>query len=488
MAAVRHGSFEFGAHGLADIESGTPVTEDTVFRVASITKLFTAIAVMQLWERGLADLDAPANDYLRAYRLVPARPSFPPATVRQLLTHTAGIREVLHPSGLLRIRDLGETVPLGRRVPSLAEYYRGALRIDAAPGSRFMYTNHGYATLGQLVADVSGAPLPHYVREHILDPLGMCHSDLIRSQRLGANLATGYELRAHGAVEVAEYDVVPLGAGALYATARDMALFLAALLGGGTNEHGTILKPETLDYMYQPHHRPDARMAGNGLAFFRSDLGGRLGLEHDGVLPGFDSQLFLAPAAGVGFFAVANGARRGMHWLTPEVGRLLRRELGVPDVTIRGDVPHHPECWRDLCGWYRLPAHRTDPARFALGAGAEVFVRHGRLMLRFLGPIPALYKGFVLHPDDANDPYVFRVELPWLGVGTARVVFSGPTHPHRPTGEPTSLMHLEFGPLSLPKRPAATNPRRWTTAALAALGAGVAVTALRRRRHGRDGR
>src|SRR5215207_10129808 len=93
FGVVRNGSLEFfSAHGLADIESHTPVTEDTVFRIASISKTFTAVAVMQLVERALIDLDAPANDYLRAYQLIPD-PGWRPATVRHLLTHTAGIGE-----------------------------------------------------------------------------------------------------------------------------------------------------------------------------------------------------------------------------------------------------------------------------------------------------------------------------------------------------------------------------------------------------------
>jgi CubicO group peptidase (beta-lactamase class C family) len=98
VGVVRDGSLEFFyGHGVADIESNTPVTEDTMFRIASITKTFTAIAVMQLWEQGKVDLGAPANDYLRAYRLVPTKASFGPVTVRHLLTHTAGVAEVVHP-------------------------------------------------------------------------------------------------------------------------------------------------------------------------------------------------------------------------------------------------------------------------------------------------------------------------------------------------------------------------------------------------------
>src|SRR5580765_2519490 len=95
MGVVRNGSLEFFyGHGLANIRSNTPITEDTVFRIGSITKTFTAIAVMQLWEQGLVDLDAPANDYLRAYKLVSSKASFRPATLRHLLTHTAGVRAV----------------------------------------------------------------------------------------------------------------------------------------------------------------------------------------------------------------------------------------------------------------------------------------------------------------------------------------------------------------------------------------------------------
>ena len=79
LGVVRNGSLEFfHAHGEANIATHTPITPDTVFRVASITKTFTAIAVMQLWEQGLVDLDAPANDYLRTYQLIPAKASYRP--------------------------------------------------------------------------------------------------------------------------------------------------------------------------------------------------------------------------------------------------------------------------------------------------------------------------------------------------------------------------------------------------------------------------
>lgn len=120
VGVVRDGALEsFSGHGVANIESATPVTEDTVFRIGSITKTFTAVAVMQLQEQGLIDLDAPANDYLRGFRLMPANENWRPATVRHLLTHTAGVPEWLHPSSVRRGQLILRTVS---PIPAL---YRG---------------------------------------------------------------------------------------------------------------------------------------------------------------------------------------------------------------------------------------------------------------------------------------------------------------------------------------------------------------------------
>jgi len=142
VGVVRNGGLEFFyGHGLADIASNARVSEDTVFRIASITKTFTAIAVLQSWEQGLVDLDIPANDYLCAYRLVPAKAAHRPATVRQLLTHTAGLPQLVYPSRAFR-PILGETVRFGQRLPTLAEFYRGGLHLVAEPGTRHTYSNH----------------------------------------------------------------------------------------------------------------------------------------------------------------------------------------------------------------------------------------------------------------------------------------------------------------------------------------------------------
>ncbi|KOG88563.1 beta-lactamase [Streptomyces varsoviensis] len=441
-------------HGFADLEAREPVGEDTVFRVASISKTFTAIAVMQLWERGQVDLDTPAADYLSAYPLLAAEPGLQPPTLRHLLTHTAGIGELRTPYDLLR-PNAGEGVRAGRPVPSLAEYYRRGLRIDAEPGTQWTYANHGFATLGQIVAEVSGVPFDRYLRERVFTPLGMADTDLIRTARLSGRLATGYELRARGLKAVVDRERTTPGASSVYSTPRDMTRYLCALLGGGANEHGSVLSPTTLATMYAAHYQPDPRVPGMGLAFFRGAADGHRFVEHQGILPGFNSQMFVAPDDGLAVFALTNAAHRALLWLPGEIEGLLRRLLGLPEQAIRTDVPRRPEAWGEICGWYSLAGRVTDiRARAMAGSAVEVFVSGGRLMLRSLIPVPTMVRGLPLHPDDENDPYAFRIDLSRFGIGKARVVFSRGPVPG------AAALHFVPIPLSLHKRAAPRLSRR----------------------------
>ncbi|UNO44389.1 beta-lactamase family protein [Streptomyces sp. MST-110588] len=446
LGVVHDGRLEhFVGHGFADMARRVPVGQDTVFRIASLSKTFTAVAVMQLRERGLVDLDAPAEDYLSAYRLVPGRPDFRPVTLRHLLTHTAGIGELRTAADLLR-PNAGEGVRVGDPLPSLAEYYRRGLKVDAQPGTRWTYANHGFATLGQIVAEVSGEPFDHYLREHVFAPLGMTDTDLVRSPRLRDRLATGYDLGARGPKAVTDRERTTPGASAVYSTPRDLARYLCALLGGGTNEYGTVLGPETLATMFAPHYRPDPRVPGMGLAFFRGTADGHRLVEHQGILPGFTSQMFLAPDDGLALIALTNAAHRALLWLPGETEALLRHLLGLPEAAIRADVPQHPEIWGELCGWYGLAGRITDVrARAMAGTAVEVFVRGGRLLLRTLTPVPHLLRGIPLHPDDPDDPYVFRIDLSRYGIGAARIVFG------RSADGKSTALHFVPVPLSLHK-------------------------------------
>jgi hypothetical protein len=161
-----------------------------------------------------------------------------------------------------------------------------------------------------------------------------------------------------------------------------------------------------------------------------------------------------------------------------EFKRLLRLLLGVPDDVVRTDIPHHPDIWDELCGGYRLPARISDlRGRLAIPGGVEVFVRGGRLMIRARTPVPVLYRGLPLHPDDADDAYVFRLDLSGFGLGSVRVVFG------RDVAGGTAAIHADLGgqPLTLIRRPTVGRSRAPLTAALGALLVAAAARSVMRR-------
>jgi CubicO group peptidase (beta-lactamase class C family) len=418
---------------------------------------------MQLWEQGLVDLDAPAVDYLRSFELVPAKARFRPVTIRHLLTHTGGIGYLRRWSDVLR-PGLGTGDHARRPVGALADYYRRGLPVVIEPGAKWVYSNHGFAGLGQIVEDVTGQPFDRYLREHVFEPLGMEHSDLIRSQRVAAGLATGYVVRARGLKAVEDHEIPTAPGGAVYSTARDVARYVAALLSGGANDHGGVLEPETVASLFAPHFQPDARLPGMGLGFELNEQGGHRVAAKGGIVSGFLSAIALAPDDGIGVFVLTNtGGLNGQGAAEPLATALLRHALELPDQAIRTDILPRPEIWGELCGWYGMdPGPLTNLFdRLVFGAGAEIVVRGGQLRFRPLSAIPTVRHGFPLHPDDQHDPYLFRLDLADMGLGTFRVAFT-------PRSEAGRTRHrFEAGFVSLTQRTGALNPKAWLTGSLA---------------------
>jgi CubicO group peptidase (beta-lactamase class C family) len=361
---------------------------------------------------------------------------------------------VRKPSDFLR-PALGWGVPAGQPVPALAEYYQGGLHVDAEPGTKWAYSNNGFATLGQIVEDVSGLPLDQYLRERVFGPLGMDSSDLVRSERVRARLATGYEIRSRGATAVRDLEMVQAGGGAAYSTMDDMARYVAALLGGGANSCGAALNPQTLAEMFRAQYQPDPRIPGMGLGFFRSQAGGYRTVGHDGIWLGFHSAVTLVPDEGIGVVTMTNTGPFSPFAATgPVAGAVLRSLLGLPEDIPATDVPERPWHWDELCGSYSFgPGFLTDPQPRMLGPALEVVARRDHLVVRGQLPVPAIRKGLRLYPD-ADDPDVFRVILPGFGSGTSPVVFG------RDTAGDVTGMHLGMQPMSFRKRPRRQSPTR----------------------------
>jgi hypothetical protein len=231
-----------------------------------------------------------------------------------------------------------------------------------------------------------------------------------------------------------------------------------------------VLAPETVTTMFHPHFRPDTRIPGMGLGFEPHEEHGRMLVGKGGTVSGFLSALKMAPDEQVGVVVLTNtGGLNNRGVPEPLAAALTRRLLRLPDDPVRDDIAPRPEVWGALCGWYAPDAGPVTNLflRLGMGAGVEVAVRRGQLVLTPLTPVPGLHDRMVLHPDDPDDPRVYRIVFPqWDSTG--RVVLTHDTPPR-----------LLIDVMSFEKRPDWQNPRQWATA-IAAAGAAVAV--IRRHR------
>jgi hypothetical protein len=157
---------------------------------------------------------------------------------------------------------------------------------------------------------------------------------------------------------------------------------------------------------------------------------------------------------------------------TPLATMLLRLLLGLSVDPIRIDIPPRPETWDEICGWYGLPPGPVTNLflRALMGAGAEVVVQGGHLMLKPLTPIPAMRRGFRLYPDNPDDPWVFRIYFPEFGM-EFRVVFDGGSNER-------TTRRLLLDVMSFEKRPDFRNPRPWLTGGLAVGSVAMAIRSV----------
>jgi CubicO group peptidase (beta-lactamase class C family) len=310
ITVVHDGKIVFNkGYGSAKLETKQNVDPNkTLFRIGSITKTFTAIAVMQLVERGKLELDADINSYLKSFKVV--SPFGKPITMRHLLTHTAGFQESSHKLFFDRPEDLKSLEQ------SLSSYLPPMVR---PPGEASMYSNHGITLAGYLVEVISGEPYAQYVQRRILEPLRMTHSSAI--QPLPANLkpdmASGYDAGDPKKPTAKDFELIEIApAGSISATGSDMARYMQMLLNGGELNGQRILKASTLEMMVGPQWRLQPGAVGMGFVFWRELFGGQLVINHGGDTQWFHSEMQLFPQEKLGVFVSVNST-----------GGSLRRDL-----------------------------------------------------------------------------------------------------------------------------------------------------------------
>ena len=287
-------------YGYADLEQRIPVDpERTLFRPGSVSKLFTWTAVMQLVEQGKLDLDADVNQYLDF--TIPERDGVP-ATLRQILTHTAGFEEQIR--GLITAKE-SEIIPLGDALK-----YWVPERIHA-PGKMPAYSNYATALAGYIVERVSGQSFDDYLDQHIFGPLGMTRSSFRQPlpPELMAGMSKGYARASEGKAH--DYEYISLApAGSLAATGADMARFMIAHLQGGAFGDQRILGEATARQMHRTGQASVGPLTQMMLGFYETSVNGHFAISHGGDTQWFHSDLHLFPDDGVGIYLSMNSSGR----------------------------------------------------------------------------------------------------------------------------------------------------------------------------------
>jgi CubicO group peptidase (beta-lactamase class C family) len=300
VSVVKDGQLFFTkGYGYADVAQRLPVDpEKTLFRIGSISKLFTWTAVMQLVEQGKLDLDTDVNTYLDFK--IPA--TFPePITLNHLMAHTSGFEDRtfgMQPSTTEQLTPLGKW--LKTHLPARVR----------PPGQLSAYSNYGAALAGYILERVSGMPFDNYMDKNILVPLGMTHSS--SRQPLPASLA-GYFSHGYtyinGEYKPQPFEVINLTpAGSFSASAVDMAHFMLAHLHEGHYDEAIILQPNTVQLMHTQNFTHDSRLNGWAHGFFEMDMNGQHLIGHGGDTAFFHSLLILFPEHDLGVFLSTNSS------------------------------------------------------------------------------------------------------------------------------------------------------------------------------------
>jgi len=278
--------------GFADPDKKIAANAETVYRVGSVSKLLTDIAIMQLVERGQLDLDTPVTNYLPYFQ--PKNPFDAAITLRELMSHRAG---------LVREPPVGNY--FDSTEPSLAEVVKSlnSTTLVYAPGTHTKYSNAGDTVAGLVLESVARKPYAQYLQGTVLRPLGLENSSFNPEPSRLRNLARGYMWSYEGRIFPAPAFELGTGpAGNMYSTVIDQGRFLSALFADGRGLNGSVLKPATLQEMFTPQ----VRDSGFGLGFALLNLDGFKMVGHRGGIYGFSTEVLAMPGEKIGAVVMTN--------------------------------------------------------------------------------------------------------------------------------------------------------------------------------------
>jgi CubicO group peptidase (beta-lactamase class C family) len=293
MAATdREHLLRTSAYGVVDLATQQPVTPDTLFEIGSLGKQFTSIALLQLRDEGIVDLQAPVSQYLPWFKV---QSDYPPITPHHLLTHTAGLHRGtdLAPHGLYEVWALRKS------------------KVRTPPGTTCIYSNIGYKILGFLLEALTGQASHEVIRSRVLEPLGMTQTYPAMTHETHRKTAIGYcdfyddrpEHPSHGLVP-AIWSEFGTGDGCQVSTAGDMAIYLRMLLNRGWGAHGRLMSEASFDLMTQCRVWTGVGYYGYALATYPVD--DHICLGHAGGNAGYRSSIMIDLDAGLGVIFLLN--------------------------------------------------------------------------------------------------------------------------------------------------------------------------------------
>lgn len=322
------------AHGMRETTGKAPVTPDTVFRIASMTKSFTGMAILKLRDEGKLSLDDPAAKYIPALADLPYPTKDSPAiTIRHLLTHSEGFPED-NPWGDRQLHQTDET---------MRAWIRAGIPFSTVPGTEFEYSNYGFAMLGAIIARASGKPYDDYVRDNILRPLGMNASTFEMSEVPKDQIALGYRWdgQAHQPEPILAHGSFG-GMGGLWTSARDLARYVAFLMSAfpprDEAERGPIKRSSAREMQQVGRAQPaiafrttvdgPLQLGSGGYAYglgVSQDCRFNYVVGHSGGLPGYGSLMRWLPEYGVGMIAMGNRTYAGFGGVFNEASNALHK-------------------------------------------------------------------------------------------------------------------------------------------------------------------
>ncbi len=332
--------------GFQDADKKMPASAETIYRVGSVSKLFTDIAVMQMIEKGQLDLESPIETYLPTFK--PKNPYAVSITLRQLMSHR---------SGLVRESPVGNYFDPDERTLAETVQSLNATSLIYEPETRTKYSNAAVAVVGSVLESQGNVSHAKRVRESILDPLGMVDSSFERPPLISTKLATGWMRTYDGRrFRAPEFQLGTGPAGNMFSSVLDLSKFLKCLFNAGRVGNIQILEPETLSLMTTPIRDLQGKSQGFGLGFSIGALDGFKKIGHGGAVYGFSTQLEAIPERGVGVAAAASldGCNGAINRLVTYALRLmLAVQDGKPPPDFQSTTLIAPERAMELVGVYR---------------------------------------------------------------------------------------------------------------------------------------